>query len=230
MNVTSEKPLSARLRECTTAAHENAEQSPFMVHLLEGRLSHAAVADYTGQLRFIYDALEAAVRANGRLGGIADERLERTTALDRDLAELVGPGWREELSAAPATTAYVERLGELGERGDQLGLIAHHYVRYLGDLAGGQIIARMLRRNYGVREEGVNFYDFSGIGKIKPYRDEYRARLDRLDLGEADTARLVDEANRAFACNGMVFRDLAERHCDATTSGSDARTLGHIPE
>lgn len=216
MNVTAEKPLSVNLRERTAVAHGEAEQSSFMSRLLEGSLTQAAVADYTGQLWFIYVALERAVRETSHLpamADIADRRLERLGALENDLAELVGVNWREGLLCEPATATYVARLDELAEAGDELGLIAHHYVRYLGDLAGGQVIARMLRQHYGISEQGVHFYDFESIGKIKPYRDGYRDRLDALGLDGKEAARLIEEANRAFALNGAVFRDLAKRHC-----------------
>lgn len=221
MLITNETPLSVNLRECTAAAHGHAERTPFMSRLVEGTLTRGAVADYTGQLWFIYTALEWAVRTHAhlpRLATIADTRLERLDALERDLVELIGPGWRSELVAGPGTVAYVQRLDELADKGDQLGLIAHHYVRYLGDLAGGQVIARMLRQRYGIGEGGVNFYDFSRIGKIKPYRDGYRDRLDALGLDGPETVWLVSEANQAFDLNSGVFRDLAERHCRVTES------------
>lgn len=221
MLIANEAPLSVSLRECTAAAHGHAEQSPFMSRLVEGVLTRGAVADYTGQLWFVYAALERAVRGNAHLpylAAIADLRLERLDALERDLVELVGLDWREKLVPGPGTSAYVARLDELAAKGDQLGLIAHHYVRYLGDLAGGQVIARMLRQRYGISERGVNFYDFSSIGKVKPYRDAYRARLDGLDLDAPESVWLISEANQAFDLNGGVFRDLAERHCPVTES------------
>lgn len=215
-----EKSLSVSLRECTAMAHENAEQSPFMARLMAGDLDVAAVADYTAQLWFVYQALEDAVRENAgqaQLAVFADPRLERVAAIEADLAELIGPQWREGLVAVPATQRYVAHLEQLSGAGDQLGLIAHHYTRYLGDLSGGQIISRMLRRHYGISERGVNFYDFTGIGKIKPYRDGYRDRLDALELGTAGVERLIVAANLAFELNGGVFQDLAQRHCAGLT-------------
>lgn len=211
-----EEALSVRLRECTALAHENAEQSPFMARLIAGELSPAAVADYTAQLWFIYRALEGAVRNNagqGALAAFADPRLERLVAIEADLVELIGAHWPEGVVAAPATQRYVAHLEKLSGEGDQLGLIAHHYTRYLGDLSGGQIISRMLRRHYGITEQGVNFYDFTEVGKVKPYRDGYRDRLDALALDGAEADRLITAANHAFEFNGEVFRDLAQRHC-----------------
>lgn len=215
MELTIEKSLSTTLRECTSAAHTDAEESPFMSLLLEGKLGCEAAAAYTGQLWFVYTALEQGVRAVAQqpfMALVADARLERLARLEGDLLELLGSDWRAEVQAYSGTLDYVHQLNRLAGEGDELGLIAHHYVRYLGDLAGGQVIARILGRSYGISERGLSFYDFAGIGKIKPYRDGYRSRLDGLELTEGQVAHLVAEANRAFALNEGVFRDLADRY------------------
>lgn len=211
--------LSHTLRDCTATAHGYAEKSPFMSRLISGALTRDAVADYTGQLWFIYVALERSVRHHStgtHLSAVADARLERVVALERDLVALIGEGWREELLPGVGTIAYVDRLTRLGAIGDEIGLVAHHYVRYLGDLAGGQVIARMLRDRYGITQDGLNFYNFAEIGKVKPYRDGYREQIDALGLDEFQASWLVSSANEAFALNGAVFQDLAQRHCLVT--------------
>ncbi|AIT60747.1 heme oxygenase (biliverdin-producing) [Corynebacterium doosanense] len=202
------QPLSIRLRECPAQAHEHAEGSDFMTSLLGGDATPEAFTALTAQLYYVYDALEAAMRRHREsvwAGQIYDARLERRDAIATDLAFLLGPGWREEITPLPATRRYVERL----EEADEIGVIGHHYVRYLGDVAGGQVIATMMQRLYGVSPEGLSFYDFSALGKIKPFRDDYRAALDGLDLTDAQAAALTDEAELAFALNSDVFADLA---------------------
>ena len=86
--------------------------------------------------------------------------------------------------------------------------IAHHYIRYLGDLSGGQIIKSMLRRAYGYTDEGVRFYTFADIPKLKPFKDSYRAALDALDLAPAAEALFIAEVNDAYAFNRAVFDEL----------------------
>lgn len=217
-----ENSLSRTLRSRTATAHGDAEQSLFMEQLFSGALSRVALADYTGQLWFLYSALERAVRAHAGgnlLASVADPRLERVPALERDMVELGGEFWRDEIVPGPGTVAYIRHLDGLADAGDQLGLLAHHYVRYLGDLSGGQVIARMFREHYGVGADGLHFYDFALIGKIKPYRDGYRERLDGLSLGELEISRLLSAANEAFGLNQAVFRDLAGRHCRIPEAG-----------
>ena len=212
---TTTERLTTRLREATAAAHDDAENSGFMSALLDGELHACAAADLAGQLWFVYGVLEDAVRSIADTpegAAIADERLERHDALERDLGFLVGPRWRSSIEALPPTAAYVNRLTELARARDAASLLAHHYVRYLGDLSGGQIIARRLRDHYGIDGEGAAFYDFSALGKIKPYRDAYRDRLDALDLRDDVRDRVLAEAVLAFRMNTSLFRALDERH------------------
>lgn len=204
-------PLTDRLREATAAAHEEAEHSGFMSDLLDGKLDLGAVGALAGQLRFVYGALEDAVRtiAGTPVGAaIADPRLERATRLDEDLDHLLGPRWRGDLKPLPATVCYANRLADLARAGDAAAIAGHHYVRYLGDLSGGQIIARRLRDHYGIDGDGARFYDFGAVGKIKPYRDAYRARLDALDLPGDVAERAIAEAVLAFRLNTALFREL----------------------
>ena len=90
-------------------------------------------------------------------------------------------------------------------------LLAHHYVRYLGDLSGGQVIGRMMQRHYGVSDECVTFYRFAEIPKTKPYKDNYRAALDALPIDAADRERLLAEAADAFLLNLNLFNALGAR-------------------
>ncbi|WP_097677340.1 biliverdin-producing heme oxygenase [Nigerium massiliense] len=204
--MSNDAPLSEALRTATDRAHKRAEHSPFMADLLEGRASVAAFVALTGQLLHVYRALEAAVRSHAQapeLAPIADPGLERVARLESDLRELgVDPATVE---ALPATAAYVARI----EAADAPALVAHHYVRYLGDLSGGQVIATMLGRHYGLTE-GVSFYDFGDLGRPKPYKDAYRAKLDALPVGDA-LDRVLAEAVAAFGANEAVFADLTDQ-------------------
>lgn len=204
-------PLSRALREETSRAHAGAEGSDFMTRLLAGELSPEALATFTGQLWFIYEALERAVRNGAQtpiVGAVADPRLERREALELDLAEMLGVHWRDEVRILPATARYVARLESLDGADSAPEVVAHHYVRYLGDVSGGQVIAARLGALYGIDPDALNFYNFAAIGKIPPYRMAYRSALDELELSEAQRASLLAEAKAAFAFNSGVFAEL----------------------
>ena len=213
MTITLKKPLSVVLREETAHAHENAERSAFMQRLISGELTAEAAADLGGQLWFVYESLERAVRSVADTpiaSAVADPRLERRFALEADLAALVGGDWREKIRILPATASYVARLEEIS--GSAVEVVAHHYVRYLGDVSGGQVIAARLGALYDIEPDALNFYDFSAIGKIPPYRKGYRERLDSLILTADEREALLVEAQRAFAFNSAIFAELNKRH------------------
>ena len=184
--------LSAALKTSTAEAHDKAEHSVFMHELLAGKLSVANFIALQEQSWLFYSALEDAARA------VADHPLA---------SEIVDPT----VTPMPATVEYIARLNDIEETKDVARLLAHHYVRYLGDLSGGQVIGRMMQRHYGVSDECVTFYHFAEIPKTKPYKDNYRAALDALPIDAADRERLLAEAADAFLLNLNLFNALGAR-------------------
>lgn len=212
--VEEELPLSALLREGTRADHGAANSEDFIERLMAGSLDRAAYADLSAQLLVVYEALEAASAAvshDERGAGLVFDELVRVPAIERDLAYLYGPAWREEVTILPATRAYAGRVREVGDSLPHYA--AHSYTRYLGDLSGGQIVKRMMRQHYGLDGDGVAFYTFPDIPKVKPFKDTYRGRLDGLDLGPDEVATTLAEAHHAFHLNRVLFGELAEIHC-----------------
>ncbi|AKE40981.1 heme oxygenase [Corynebacterium kutscheri] len=211
---TAVRSIAADLKLYTAQAHEDAEHSYFMSHLMEGELNKDAFIALQEQSWFFYRALEEAVEAvreSGRCIEFLDPRLNRSAALEHDLNVLHGSTqWHDTVHALPATKNYVAALEEIRDNKDAPRLIAHHYVRYLGDLSGGQAIGRMMQRHYGVDPEAVSFYDFAEIGKLKPYKDLYREKLDGLaeEFSEEEIEILLAEAARAFGFNHRVFAEL----------------------
>ncbi|WOI59660.1 biliverdin-producing heme oxygenase [Streptomyces fradiae] len=209
-------PFSTLIRTASHDAHTEAETSTFMGDLLGGRLGVDAFARYTEQLWFVYRALEEAA------DGLADDpvagpfirpELLRTAVLERDLAHLLGPGWRERVSPLPATAAYAARVEECA-RTWPAGYVAHHYTRYLGDLSGGQVIRDRAERQWGFarKGDGVRFYVFDAIDNPAAFKRDYRALLDAVNADDLERQRIVDECRRAFAFNTAVFRELGEEY------------------
>lgn len=206
--------LSALLKASTATAHEQAESSSFVGEMLEGRLDASAVAALTAQLYVLYRDMEAVAKAHYSadplLGGFLDPALDRTAALEADMAYHFGRDWRSRLDegsivVVPEAHAYAAAIRE---RHSAEMLLANHYVRYLGDLSGGQIIHRLVQRHYGIPDDGLNFYLFPGLENLKRYKDAYRARLDALVLTEGTEESLLQHASEAFEQNRRVFEGL----------------------
>lgn len=208
------QPFSQALRRATAAAHERAHHSTYMDALLGGRLALDDYATLVVQYWHVYSALEDGadrLRDHPVVGGFAVDALRRRDAIATDLAFLRGPGWADDLAPLPATSAYTDRIRATVDDWPG-GWVAHHYTRYLGDLAGGQAVRGLLRRTYGVTEDGARFYDFAALGPVPPFRTRYRALLDAAGEGawdEVERARIADEACHAFELNIAMLAELA---------------------
>ncbi len=87
-----------------------------------------------------------------------------------------------------ALTEYIERIQDLVNSEDPSPLLAHSYVRYLGDLSGGQNIRTTLSKAYGLSaEDGLSFYVFkelqtskpASIGEMKRIKDWFRDGMNK---------------------------------------------------
>lgn len=210
--------FAARLKEATQADHTAAEGSGFVTALLAGELPRTAYADLLGQTHAVYAVLEEAAEAQAgspEVRPFLHPGLVRLPALEADLAFLLGPEWRRDLAILPATERYVARLREVAFDWPA-GLVAHHYLRYLGDLSGGQIIRRLVGRTFDLERDGLRFYVFDQIPKPKPFKDAYRAALDAAPWSATEQDRVIAEVSLAFRLNADVFADLGERHGGTT--------------
>ncbi|PFG41060.1 heme oxygenase [Georgenia soli] len=215
--------LSEQLREGTQVEHRAVESQPFVDELLAGALDVDAYAGLAAQQLEIYRALEGAgvqLQEDPRGANLLFTELQRVPSIERDLAHLYGHAWRDEIRILPATRTYAARLRDVVDRLPEYA--AHAYTRYLGDLSGGQIIKRMMRRHYGMGTDGLSFYDFPEIPKAKPFKDLYRERLDGLGLDAVETARAVAEAQEAFRLNRALFAELGAIHINRVRAAKEA--------
>ncbi|UOH81867.1 hypothetical protein LQV05_004547 [Cryptococcus neoformans] len=93
------------------------------------------------------------------------------------------------------------------------GLLAHAYVRYLGDLSGGQFIGARVKKSFDLPgDDGTKFYQFDFQKGGNAQGDESRAETKKR-LAEVkdwyrrgmDEADLIEEANLAFSLNTDLF-------------------------
>lgn len=209
-----EKPFSVIVREGSWADHDDSEGSTFMENIMRGI---ATLDDYVAlvvQHYYMYVALEevtAEFADNEMFAPFHDDALYRMNAIEADLTKFYGENWNEQISAVPATVQYMDRIREVAKDNWVPGVIAHHYTRYLGDLSGGQMIAKRVSRQHGFTDgEGIAFYNFDALNGIQEFKERYRVALDALGdaLSEEERARMVEEVRLAYAFNTRVFIDL----------------------
>jgi heme oxygenase len=204
--------FSEQLREASWAAHERAADTAFMRALLAGELPIERYAELTAQQYLAYLVIEEAARtmaADPVAAAFVHPALHRVPALEADLHFLLGAEWRARVAPNAATQTYVARLREVCFDWPG-GFVAHHYVRYMGDLSGGQFIRRVVRRNYDLEGlDGTSFYDFSALDDLDRFKQGYRQCLDRAPWSVDEQRRVVDEILLAYQLNTDVLDALA---------------------
>lgn len=207
--------FSYQIRTATWGDHSDSEGASVMEDIMRMRATREEYIDLVVQHFFMYEALEESAKmlANDpRYAALHPAALVREQTLVEDLEFLLGAHWRDEIVAHPATAAYAARIREVTAEGWLPGLIAHHYTRYLGDLSGGQMIAKRVKKQFGFERAGVAFYDFTELGDIAEFKQSYRDVLNTLgeSLDEAGRQRMVDEVRASYRFNSQIFIEMKQ--------------------
>lgn len=212
--------LSAHVREATATEHTEAENSAFIVGLMGGQLPLTDYVAYLQQLRAVYELLEGVVHNDRHadvMGTFHDPGLERLAALKADLdfleLDLDASDRPAPAGVLPATRAYLADIESAANDPCYSAprLLAHHYIRYLGDLSGGFFVGKRIRETYGVTPEGgAAVFEFPEIVGPGAWKQRYRDNLDALDWSAEERQAFVDEAKAAYLHHSKVFDELAE--------------------
>lgn len=201
--------LSTTLRQSTREAHEAAENAPFMAALAAGHVLRDHYINYLQQLAAVYgslDELSQQWRMDPEVGSLFDPHLAREGHIVADLNFFEQSPTLDRTTAA--TREYVDVLQQLA-RSNRLAAVAHHYVRYLGDLSGGQVVRPKVADALGLSGTfGLQFYAFDLGRPLPAYRREYRRRLHDLPLRATEIDLVVRYAQHAFALNEAMFDSL----------------------
>lgn len=205
--------LADALRRRTQALHARAERSGVFADLLRGRGSREGYALLMRNLLPAYECMERELerrRGAPGAGALALPCLYRSARLAADLAALGGPGWRAALALLPAGQRYADAVAASAAGGGER-LLAHAYVRYLGDLSGGQLLKPLLSRSLGLDGRALTFYDFPEIGDVARFKAELRRSIDAAGERLADAQAVLAEAETAFRLNVEVSESVQAR-------------------
>lgn len=205
--------LPEHLKNGTRDLHARAERTGAMRLLLGGALRRERYCALLRALHTIYEGLEVALAQHALhplLEPVCLPGLARTESLAADLHALHGAGWRQDLAVPWAAQRYARRLRLLARWQPPL-LAAHAYVRYLGDLHGGQVLRTLVARAYALETgTGTSFYAFGdGAATLALIRDFRRGLGEIGDRQPAAADRLVREARQAFEAHCRLFEELA---------------------
>lgn len=177
--------MTDNLRKLTIKNHKNAERSAFIKKLVSGTMSKRFYALYLYCQFLSYKALEEKADQFGLLDDLSE--LYRTDKLYDDYKEL----W-DITSEPPLLNTVNQYINYINSLTDPNQVLAHIYVRHMGDLSGGQIIKKWIP-GFG------KYYDFNG--EVSDIKARLRERLDD---------SLAGEANHCFELILNIFQELME--------------------
>jgi heme oxygenase len=129
--------MATILTEHTRAKHKEVEGSDFVQYMFTGKITKEHYVTYLQQMWHIYSTLESYADFHGLFEGMQD--LKRTMRITKDIVELGGM----KTDPFPSTQAYVDHLVKLADT-EPNKLMAHIYVRHMGDLYGGKMIGKLV--------------------------------------------------------------------------------------
>lgn len=206
--------LANQLREGTQHSHTLAENTAFIKCFVKGIVEKEPLRKLLANLYFVYSTLEEELqrhRDNSVVASIYFPELNRQAKLEEELAFYYGEDWRDRVLASEEGQRYVDRIREIAATQPEL-LIAHAYVRYMGDLSGGQALKNIIRSALSLPpERGTGLHEFDAIPTVEAKREfkvKYRDTLNALPIDQTCANKIVEEANYAFELNRDVVHEL----------------------
>lgn len=180
----------SNLKELTWEHHKNAERQAFVKEMFakSPQISSERYSTYLFNQHPQYNMLEMLSMLHGIFDGMPE--LRRAPRIHEDYQELWGKTNPNQPPLMPVVKEYMDYLMTIKD--DPHALMAHVYVRHMGDLSGGQMIAKRV----------------PGEGRM------YKFDKDHNELKELVRAKLddsmADEAKLCFDFATKMFQQLGE--------------------
>ena len=170
------------IKELTQEIHRYAETRPFVRTLFSGKMNPRLYAIYLYNQFHMYEVLEVCAMSHGILNDLPE--ILRCKNIRADFEELWDSGINPPL--CPVVDEYLKHI--LSIKDDPKKLLAHIYVRHMGDLYGGQMIAQRVPGS-------GKYYQFDNPEELKL---KIRVKIDDSMADEAKlcftyAARFLDE-------------------------------------
>jgi heme oxygenase (biliverdin-producing, ferredoxin) len=126
------------LKDITNDKHREIEKLPLIQNMFQGTFTEPMYLHYLYELKHIYHTLETLAAEQGLFNNMPG--IQRYDLICKDIEAL---GGYQDRDLMPATVAYLNYLNGLNLSSPEL-ILAHVYVRHMGDLYGGKLMARVL--------------------------------------------------------------------------------------
>jgi len=175
------------LRDLTKDNHTNAERQEFVKILFSGNIDPKLYATYLYNQFPMYELLEVCAMPHGLLTDMPT--IMRAKAIRADFNELWGSDDDDRPKMCPVVKEYMDHIMKIKD--DPAKLMAHLYVRHMGDLAGGQMIAKKVPGS-------GKYYQFENADALKA--------AVRLKIDDS----MADEAKICFDFATKFFKEMME--------------------
>jgi len=202
--------LADELKLRTAKLHKLAERTGIVADLLNRSASMSDYILYIRNLISIYQSLEKPFvhLANAEtLTPFFDNRIKRSDHLISDLDNMVSRDVWTKLPLMKGTTIYKAHIDHMANTTPQ-ALIGHLYVRYLGDLNGGQLLQHVLIESFNFDKRSLSFYNYPEIKDLKLYRLQYRDKFNSLSINSTERKQIINTAIKAFEFNIHISKEI----------------------
>uniref|UniRef100_A0A7S1CUH2 Heme oxygenase n=1 Tax=Picochlorum oklahomense TaxID=249345 RepID=A0A7S1CUH2_9CHLO len=214
-NSETAETLSARLKQGTKEQHDRASRVKIMGKIMSRNVSRAEYEQLLFTYYQMYTVLEKAIRdhcENESIKNVYSSKLERVDSIKLDLEYFVGKEWESDErlnTVSPAVEQFQAHIQDLAAKQPSL-LLAHFYVRYLGDLAGGQIISTKIQRRFEMADlNGLNFYTFKDIPNVRGHVKQIKEGIDKV-VDPTLIEDIVNEVKVSFEMQYDILVELTE--------------------
>ena len=188
----------SNLKELTKEQHMSAERQDFVKVLMSGNIHPEFYATYLWNQHKKYDLIEALATAQGLLIDLPID-IRRKLPIEADFLEL----WKrpETPVILPSTEEYMLHMKD--KLTDANAIMAHIYVLHMGDLSGGQMIARKV----------------PGQGRMYKFEGDVATTKEAIRAKTHDD--MAEEARKCFEFSTKLFQELMELDCEHYLESSD---------
>ena len=185
----------SNLKELTWEHHKNAERQKFVKELMSGKITKERYATLLFNLHPQYNILETFAR----LYDLVDTR--RAPSIHADYHELWDETEQFQPQVLPVVKEYMDHIVSIQQDPDKL--MAHIYVRHMGDLSGGQMIKKRIPGS-------GKMYDFDG--DVPAIKESIRKMCND---------SMAEEAKYVFDSATELFKELMELNIEPYMEQTD---------
>jgi heme oxygenase len=178
-------PFARRVKQETKLEHDTIESHPFIRSLITGEIKDLSYAAYLHNLLSVYATIEGRLFDKDTLS-----ELFRSSLITQDICK-----YKTLLNCDFNRYNFWEQWIDNIRNGDEYVTAANFYIRWLGDMYGGQIMAKNFK--------------FSSMLKFKDVRKCIReARKIIENIGSKNPDLFIERVKQAYAFNYKLADDL----------------------